>query len=325
MLAPGPQDGRVDEGLRGDGWWQCSLQEQSDPLWSLRRSCAAGYARCPMPFFLAGLSSLTFGVADFVGGLATRRSSAVSVVLLSQSVAGTGVLAVAPFVSAIPGASDFAWGAAAGIAGSIGLVLFYHALATTRIGVTAPVTAVFGTATPVVFGIWDGERPMPLAWLGIALALMAIVLIAFPTGEASPALIGGTRAVAYGATAGVAFGMFGVLISRTSDSSGIWPLVGSRGASVALLVLITLASRRPMVPREARGLAITAGSLDMVANVLFLIAVRQELLSLVAVIMAMYPASTIGLARFVLQERIGRAQTVGLGLGVIAVTLIVLA
>jgi len=277
-----------------------------------------------MPFLLAGLSSLTFGVADFLGGLATRRSSAVSVVLLSQLVAGAGVLAVAPLVSAVPGPSDFVWGAAAGVAGTTGLVLFYHALATTRIGVAAPVTAVFSTATPVLFGIWDGERPELLAWLGIVMALVAIVLIAFPVGQDSKDPARSTHAVGYGAAAGVAFGLFGVLISRTSDASGIWPLVGSRGASVTLLILIALASRRAVIPTESRSLAMVAGCLDMVANVLFLFAVRQELLSLVSVIMAMYPVSTISLARFVLQERIGRVQTGGLALGAMAMTLIVL-
>lgn len=276
-----------------------------------------------MPFILAGLSSLTFGVADFFGGLATRRSSAVSVVLLSQLVAGAGVVVVAPLFAPVPGASDFVWGAVAGIAGAVGLVLLYHALAITRMAVTAPVTAVFGTATPVIFGVWDGERPKSIAWFGIALALVAIVFIAFPVGEESGDRVGGLRAVLYGAGAGVALGLFGVLISRTTDASGLWPLVGSRGASVTLLALLVLVSRRPAIPTESRGLAVLAGCLDMVANVLFLIAVRQELLSLVAVIMAMYPASTISLARLVLHERIGRVRMVGLLLGAFAVALIV--
>lgn len=295
------------------------------PILVVTVTLCAWLASSLMPFLLAGLSSLTFGVADFFGGMASRRSPAVSVVLLSQLVAGTGVVIAAPIFAAVPGASDFAWGAAAGIAGSIGLVLFYHALATTRIGVTAPVTAVLGTATPVLFGIWDGERPASLAWGGMVLALVAIVLIALPSGEESNGLVGGWRAVTLGAIAGVAFGLFGVLISRTSDASGLWPLVGSRSASVLMLFLIVLALRKPVIPTEARGLSIVAGILDMIANVMFLLAIRRELLSLVAVIMAMYPVSTISLARLVLHERIGRVQAGGLGLGAIGVILIVLA
>lgn len=281
-------------------------------------------ASARMPFLLAGLSSLTFGVADFLGGMASRRAPAVSVVLMSQLVAGAGIVVVAPFVAAIPQASDFAWGAAAGVAGTVGLVVFYRALSTTRIGVTAPVTALFGTATPVLFGIWDGERPAPLAWLGIVLAVLAIVLVVRSPSHEPDGSHGAANAVLLGSVAGVAFGLFGVLISHTSDGSGVWPLVGSRVTSVALLLIVVAVARLPVARIEGRALAVGAGSLDMIANVLFLVAIRQELLSLVAVIMAMYPASTISLARIVLHERIGRAQAAGLGFGVVGVTLIVM-
>jgi drug/metabolite transporter (DMT)-like permease len=277
-----------------------------------------------MPFLLAGLSSLTFGVADFLGGMASRRAPVVSVVLLSQLVAGAGIVVVAPLVAAVPQASDFGWGAAAGVAGTFGLVVFYRALSTTRIGVAAPVTALFGTVTPVVFGFWDGERPALLAWLGIAFAVVAIVLVTRPPSEVLADRTGDANAVLLGSVAGVGFGLFGVLISRTSDTSGVWPLVGARATSVTLLLIAVVVMRHPVVRIQGRGLAVGAGSLDMIANIFFLVAIRQELLSLVAVIMAMYPASTISLARIVLHERIGRAQAAGFGLGAIGMTLIVI-
>jgi len=280
-------------------------------------------ASARMPFFLAGLSSLTFGVADFLGGLASRRAPAGSVVV-SQLVAGTGIVVGAPFVAASSSGADFAWGAAAGVAGTIGLVVFYRALSTTRIGVAAPVTALLGAATPVVFGIWDGERPGYLAWVGIAVAVLAIVLVARPSSGAPEGPSRDAAAVILGSAAGIFFGLFGVLISRTSDLSGVWPLVGARATSVTLLLTVVLVARRPVFRIPGRGLAGGAGSLDMIANVFFLMAIRQELLSLVAVIMAMYPASTISLARIVLHERIGRAQAAGLVLGVVGVTLIVM-
>lgn len=277
-----------------------------------------------MPFLFAGISSLTFGVADFLGGMASRRAPVVSVVLLSQLVAGAGIVVVAPLVAAVPPASDFGWGAAAGVAGTFGLVVFYRALSTTRIGVAAPVTALFGTVTPVVFGFWDGERPALLAWLGIALAVVAVVLVTRPPSEVLADRTGDANAVLLGSMAGVGFGLFGVLISRTSDTSGVWPLVGARATSVTLLLIAVVVMRHPVVRIQGRGLAVGAGSLDMIANIFFLVAIRQELLSLVAVIMAMYPASTISLARIVLHERIGRAQAAGLGLGAIGMTLIVI-
>lgn len=276
-----------------------------------------------MPFLLAGLASLSFGVGDFLGGLATRRAPAVSIVVTSQLVGGSGIVLAAWIVSdGLAGAAEFAWGAGAGLGGGIGVVILYHALATTRMSVTAPVTAVFGTASPVVFGVAIGERPSAVAWLGVALGTVAIVLIARSPGQRDPDLRGSGWSVLYGAAAGLAFGIFGILISRTGSESGLWPLVGARGASILLLTVVALSLRRPIIAPSGRGLAAWAGALDMAANVMFLAAVRQELLSLIAVIMAMYPAATVGLARVVLHERLERLQVVGLVAGALAIALI---
>lgn len=276
-----------------------------------------------MPLLLAGLSSLVFGIADFAGGLATRRAPAITVVWGAQVVGLASIAAVAPLFSAGAAAGvPLAWGAGAGIAGSIGLVLLYHALATTRISVAAPVAAVVGTTLPVLFGVVIGERPAPLAWLGMALAVPAVVLLS-SAGRRDPGPA--ARAAWLGALAGAAFALFGILISRTGTDSGMWPLVAARGASVVLLGVGALAWRRPLVaPRSTWGLVTLSAVLDIAGNVLFLLAVRRELLSLVAVIMSLYPAATIALARIVLGERVIRHQWWGLLLGAGAVILIAL-
>jgi drug/metabolite transporter (DMT)-like permease len=277
-----------------------------------------------MPFLLAGLASLSFGVGDFLGGIATRRSPAVSIVVTSQLVGATGIVIAAVLVSdGLASGTDLAWGAAAGLAGGIAVVLLYHALATTRMSVTAPVTAVFGTASPVVFGIAIGERPSTIAWLGIGLGLASIVLMARTPEDPDSDSDGGIRAVLLGATAGLGFGLFGILISRTGTDAGLWPLVGARGASITLLVVVALVTTRPLIAPKGKVLAAWAGFLDMAANVMYLVAVRQELLSLITVIMAMYPVATVGLARFLLYERIDRWQLVGFVGGAAAIVMIV--
>jgi len=277
-----------------------------------------------MPFLLAGLASLSFGVGDFIGGVATRRAPAVSIVITSQLVGGSGIVIAAIVASdRMAGPTEFAWGALAGLAGGVGVVLLYHALATTRMSVTAPVTALTGTATPVVFGVMIGERPSTLAWAGIALGMVAIVLISRSPDDPDSELRGGSRSVILGGTAGLAFGLFGILISRTGTEAGLWPLVGARAASISLLILVALVMGKPIVAARGRGLAAWAGTLDMAANVMYLVAVRQELLSLITVIMAMYPVATVSLARVVLHERVQRIQMVGFAGGVIAILLIV--
>lgn len=275
-----------------------------------------------MPLVLAGIASLVFGVADFVGGFVTRRAPAITVVWGSQLLSLGMVLALAPlFSDGVAAGSALWWGAGAGAAGALGLVVFYHALATTRVAVVASVAAVVGTAAPVIFGVVVGERPSALAWLGMALAIPALTLL--PSGEHDSGRSG--RGVWMGFVAGLAFALFGILISRTGSDSGMWPLAWARLASVVLLGIAAPAMGRPLVAaRPAWRFIALAGLLDMAGNVLFLVAVRRELLSLVAVIMSLYPASTITLARIVYGERVVRRQVGGLALAALAVVLIAL-
>jgi len=310
-----------------------------------------------LPLILAAFASLTFGVADFVGGMASRRTRAVTVVAGSHLIALVMIFGLGPFFGeGMPPFADLAWGFVAGLAGAVGLAVFYHALATTRIGVAAPVASVVSTLTPVLYGVVSGERPEAVAWAGMVLAIPAMLLIPatrrgeidrVAPGSASVRRVGrklmgpaidryplpadphgrtGHRAAMLGAIAGFGFGLFGIFISLTGAESGLWPLAGSRVGSLVLMgVLVPLMKARYLPEREAWPMVATAGILDMTANVLFLLAVREELLSLVAVIMSFYPASTIVLARFVLGERTVRRQLAGLALAGVAVTLIAVA
>ena len=80
-------------------------------------------------------------------------------------------------------------------------------------------------------------------------------------------------------------------------------------------MLLVLRSGRSPVPRRSDGAGaaiLVAGVFDMTANLAYLMAVNRGLLSLVAVLSALYPATTVGLARIVLDERMSRTQVVGM-------------
>lgn len=82
-------------------------------------------------------------------------------------------------------------------------------------------------------------------------------------------------------------------------------------------------SRRPLlVPSAAARIAIGAGVLDASANALLLLAIRAGLLSLVAPVAALYPASTVVLSRVLLHERLGRARLAGLVVALVGLVLI---
>jgi uncharacterized membrane protein len=274
---------------------------------------------------LALTSAVVYGAADFLGGLSSRRASVFGVVAVSQVVGLLALLLLLPWLGGPVGTSDLAWGAAAGLAGAAGLVIFFRTLARGVMSVVAPVTAVTAAAVPVLVGLLGGNRIGPWAAVGIALALVAVVLVS-AEGGLSALRAARPASVAPALAAGAAFGVFFVLLDRTSQDSGLTPLVAARSASVALVVVVALAGAQSLrVGRAALPLVALSGVGDMAANALFLLATQQDgQLAITGVLASLYPVSTVVLAQLVLRERLALAQVAGLGTAVAAVALITL-
>jgi drug/metabolite transporter (DMT)-like permease len=274
-----------------------------------------------MAALLALLSAATYGVGDFCGGMAARRIAASSVVLWSHLVGLVLLLASTAFVSGTATGGDLLIGAIGGLCGAAGVGLLYKGLSVGPMSVVAPITALLSAAVPVVAGYVEGERPGASAVVGMALALVAIVLVsAEGEGSLRPSDL---RGVTFALGAGLGFGFFFVALSHTGEDAGMWPLVAARGASVSVLAvaaLVGVVSRRPPAP-GSRALTVTAGALDAQANVLYLLAVREGLVSVVSVLAALYPVTTVVLARVVLHERFHRAQLAGMALALPATVL----
>ncbi len=273
---------------------------------------------------LAVLSSLAYGAADFFGGLATKRGSTVfSAVVWSQAVGLLVVLLALPFFpAASPTAADLGWGAATGFFGGVGLAFLYRGLAVGVMSVVAPVTAVCAVIIPVGVGVAMGERPARIAIAGVALALVSIVLISQSgrVEEGKDARTGVPIAIA----SGVAIGIFLVCLERTGPTAGLWPLVPARIVSVSFIALAGLVARESLLPQSGSWPLIAGGgALDMLANVFYLLAVRQGPLSIVATLTSLYPAGTILLARVVLRERLRLIQQAGVACAILAIVLIV--
>jgi drug/metabolite transporter (DMT)-like permease len=263
---------------------------------------------------LALASSLSWGLSDFLGGLQSRRYSVLAVLALSQGLALvvllTAIAAGAP--TAHDGAAT-AWAAASGVFGLVGLSAFYRALAIGRMSIVAPLSAT-GVFIPVLVGLASGERPRSLQLAGMVLATVGVVL----AGREAPAPDAEARrasrtAVLLALLAAVGFGSFFAGIDRAEESADlVWVLAAARGPSV-LVLLAVCAVRRPSLPSSPRALATIAaiGLLDLLANLLFVLATGRGLLSVVGVLGALYPAVTVVLARALLHERLTRAQDAG--------------
>ena len=288
-----------------------------------------------MALILGLASALTYGAADFLGGLATRTNKVLTVVFVSQIVGSLLLVLLLPFFTgAVLTANALWWGAWSGLAGAAGITLFYKGLAVGRMSAVAPITAVEAASVPVLFGLATGERPSGLALAGVVLALVAVGLVsasADPDAAADVRPAGSTRGawlgtgIPHGLAAGLAFGAFFILLDQAGDGTGLWPLVGARISSVAMIGVALVATRGWATPGGGSLRVIAgAGALDVAANVFYLLATREGLLSIVAVLTSMYPATTVLLARMTLGERFRRIQTVGLLvalLGVVAIAI----
>jgi uncharacterized membrane protein len=278
---------------------------------------------------LALASAACYGAADFLGGLTSKRANTLAIVVVSQ-LAGLLLLLIAfPFLPASsPGTMDYVWGAVAGLTGGIGVALLYRALAIGVMAVVAPTTAVCAVVIPVLVAVGLGERPSLVAVAGIVLAIIAIALVS-QSDHPEPVLHqersgSGASAFTLALLSGVAIGFFFVALARTSAEAGLWPLVVARAVSVSLFaIMAVLASQSLRLWGSTLGIVIAGGSLDMIANLLYMIATRSGSLSVVVTLASLYPASTVLLARVVLHERLSRRQWIGIVCAMIAVMAIV--
>jgi len=275
-----------------------------------------------MSVILAGLSALFYGVADFAGGFASRKSALSSVLAFSQF---SGALLALVFIlatgQALPSTRDLAFSFAAGLAGLVGLFTLYRGISKSIVAIVSPLAALVSAAVPVAFGLIRGERPSSLALAGAALCLPAIFLLSWQKSGSADAMKL-KSAVAHGLIAGLGFGFFFIAISLTDSNSGLWPVFCARLLSLALVVGSLLVSRQKLsLARESLPWTIGAGIADMSANIFFLLASRSGLLSLVSVVSSLFPAPTVILARVLLRESIPPIRVAGLVLAIAGVAL----
>jgi drug/metabolite transporter (DMT)-like permease len=268
-----------------------------------------------MAVALALCAAASWGLADFLAGLASRQLSVPLVLLLVEG----GGLAVIVAVTLVSGEPFFADGRDAllavggGLSGVLALGCFYRALAIGTMSVVAPISAA-GVALPVVVGVASGDRPSTLAAAGLVAIVVGVVLASREQHEDAAAAAAGRTSVVLALLAAVGFGGFFALTDPPSDSSVLWTLVLARSAPIPFVAALVL-RRRPALPsrRFALGLA-GVGTIDLFATSLIGVANTKGDLSVVSVLGGMYPVATVLLAAAVLHERLRPPQLLGVAL-----------
>ena len=267
---------------------------------------------------LALAASLAWGVGDFLGGLSSRRLSALTVLALSEA---AGLAAVAIAVAArgdpTPNGEALVLAAAAGIGGVVGLGALYRGMAIGAMAVVAPISTA-AAVIPVVYGLARGERPSPLQLVGSAAVLLGVAATSY-TRAAEGARIAAGAGLALVAALG--FGWYFVFIDGASDDGVLWAVLVSRAVATLLALAAAGARATLRLPRRAMPVVAAIGLFDVGANVLLAAALTKGYVSIVAVLASLYPVVTVALAITVLHERPARVQALGIAvaLGGVAV------
>jgi drug/metabolite transporter (DMT)-like permease len=260
---------------------------------------------------LALLGAMSWGTGDFFGGLASRRAHVLTVLVVSQAVGLVGVAAWAlASGDAPPGIGDMLPAAGAGAAGAAGLAALYRGMAIGAMGIVAPISAV-SPAVPLGVDLLRGDAPAGIQWAGIATALAGVVLLARePGGSARRA--GLAAGVSLALVAALGFGLFVVGLDAASDGGATWAVVVARTSSTVLALCAVLVVSAPVRPPRSLLPALAAvGLFDTTANALVAVATTYGSAGIVAVLSALYPLTTIVLARVFLAERLDRHRRMG--------------
>ncbi|MEU6065160.1 EamA family transporter [Streptomyces sp. NPDC047082] len=282
-----------------------------------------------MTAFFALATSLLWGLADFGGGLLTRRTPALTVVVVSQGIAaavlGASVVATGGWAEAGP-RLWFAF--AAGLVGPVALFAFYKALALGPMGVVSPL-ATLSVGVPVGVGLCLGERPGLLQVAGIAVAVTGVVLAGGPQLRGAPVQ---RQTIVLTLVAALGFGTVFALITEASTTvTGLFlALFVQRLTNVAVGGAALYVSVRrggaalpeggfpwPSLPALA-----FVGLADVAANGTYSVAAQHGPVTVAAVLASLYPVVTALAARGFLSERLRAVQAAGAGLALLGTLLL---
>ncbi|MFE2212768.1 EamA family transporter [Streptomyces canus] len=282
-----------------------------------------------MTAFFALATSLLWGLADFGGGVLTRRLPALTVVVVSQAIAAAVLGAIVVATGGWSAAGPRLWFAfAAGLAGPVALICFYKALAMGPMGVVSPL-GTLSVAVPVGVGLFLGERPGLTQAAGIAVAVTGVILAGGPQLRGAPVQ---RRAIVLTLIAALGFGTVFALIAEASTTvTGLFlALFVQRLVNVAVggaALYVSVRRGTPALPTTGfpwSSLPALAfiGLADVAANGTYSVAAQHGPVTVAAVLASLYPVVTALAARGFLSERLRTLQATGAGLALIGTLLL---
>lgn len=264
------------------------------------------------------INAVFISMSNVLGGVAARRMPLPIVVAIAGPTTIVIALLFAVVMPGTPSWPGFWLGFLAGLFGGIGLPVAYRAFAIGPAGIAGAVLAVVGTGLLVLVGLISGDAITPLRSAGLALGLVAIVLVTYrpPVDGVRPSPRGPLLAV----IAATLFTGFIVTINSAPQADGFWPVVGARFGvtTIAMVLLAWMLSRQGgrAVAVHFRGravlIALASGAADIIGNLFLVLALQAGDLVLFAILAPAAPVFTAIIGRVFLRELMTRWQIIGL-------------
>ncbi|MBC7085299.1 MAG: DMT family transporter [Methanomethylovorans sp.] len=266
-------------------------------------------------------SALSWGAGDFIGGCATRQTSAYSVVLVTQ-IMGIIIFPILAFVfsESLPSIENLMWGAFAGFFGAAGLIALYIGLANGKMSIVAPLAAVISVIIPVIYSALNEGIPSIFKLMGFIFAFIGIWFIV-GMNVVAPRLK--NKDLEYPLLAGILFGLFFISIDNFSAHAIYWPLTVSRITALIILTgFILLTKNNNKTTAHVMLIVILAGLFNTGGAALFALASEAGRLDVATILSSLSPAVTVVLACILLNEKLSPHQWIGVTASLIAIILI---
>lgn len=274
---------------------------------------------------LSLLSAVLYGVGDFWGALASRRSHSLQVLPMIVFSGLLTVLAMIPFLGANFSQSAVIYGVLGGIFGAAGFFVFYRALAIGPMGIASAIIAVVCSTIIYLVDIFRGTHVTPVGVIGALLAMGSIILVSKSTEDATHPVT--AKMVRTALLAGVIVAMFFMMLAYAPKDAGVATFTVTRTTQLVLICTAAILLRKKITRGERPDyrMAIGTGLADAFAAVAFIYASHSGAVAIVAVISNLYPAVTLIIAHFAIHERVERHQYVGMAGAIASVALLTLA
>ena len=277
-----------------------------------------------LSIFYGIAAALSWGAADFAGGLSARKLNTYRAVFYSNTLGLLTLLAiVAVYPETVPDTHSLIIAGVAGIVGVISLLILFYSMARGLMSIAASVSALFAAAIPIIVGIFTQGLPTSIQFIGFGLALLAIGLISQEDTQ-HPFRIERLSSLRLPLLAGLGFGAYFIALhyAVSGAPSTLWPLIAAYFTGTLTVLTLVLVRRETfMLPRKAWGVVLVNVIFNVAGNLFYLQALKSGRLDISVALSSLYPGGTVILAWLILKERISLTQWIGIIAALIAIIL----